>query len=232
MIRYVLYLIFQQSKNQISPMEEHRLKPMTSGYNEVLFKDLYQRVEPLKKKLASEINCHRFGVSYDDICSWFDVKIIFVFQKHCEEFTEQKLLAYIINSMRTYKKRLLITMYQKKYSANVVDFTDVTQFKYLQEEEEGNKDQLLKICIHEIKTKLGEEACLVFETELYPPPYIVDKMRDKKKNPNSRIPTYLIADYLGLEDSSESINRIQRLRNEVQKTIKLVSKELANYKSS
>lgn len=210
-------------------MEEHRLLPMQYGYNESLFNDLYKRVEPLKKKLASQINPHRFGVDYHEVCSWFDVKIIFVFNKHCNEFTDQKLLAYIINSMKTYKHRLLITMYQKKYAANVIDFTDVNQFKYLQEEPTDNSE-LLKKCINEIKSRLDEEAFLIFETELYPPPFITDRMRDQKKNPNCRIPTDLIADYLGLDESSDSLNYVQKKRTEIQKTIKLVKKELTNYK--
>lgn len=207
-------------------MEEHRLSPMQPSYNKVLFNQLYQKVQPLKKKLASQINPHRFGVDYEDVCSWFDVKIIFVFNKHCNEFSDEKLLAYIINSLKTYKHRLLITMYQKKFSANIVDFQDINQYKYLQEDEIDNS-ALLNTCIYEIESNLGEEAALVFQTELYPPPYIIDKMRDKKKNPNSRIPTYLIADYLGLDESRESINRVQRLRNEVQKTIKKVQEKLS-----
>ena len=62
-------------------MEENRLKPMTQGYDESLFNLIYDKTKHLRRKLASEIDHRRFGVTNEDIKSWFDVKLIYVFKK-------------------------------------------------------------------------------------------------------------------------------------------------------
>jgi len=63
-------------------MEEHRLTKMKDNYDEKLFNDIYEKVQPLKRKLASTISTSKLGVEYEDILSWFDIKFIFVFNKY------------------------------------------------------------------------------------------------------------------------------------------------------
>ena len=77
-------------------MEEHRLTTMKEGYDEKLFNDLYEKVKPLKRKLASTISTSKLGISYDDILSWFDIKFIFVFNKYFENKEPEVLKGFII----------------------------------------------------------------------------------------------------------------------------------------
>ena len=62
-------------------MEHHRLKPM-GNYPVELFNSLYAQTHGLRRKLASQIDASKFGVDYQEVLSWFDVKFLFIFSKY------------------------------------------------------------------------------------------------------------------------------------------------------
>ena len=95
-------------------MEIHRLKPMKEGYSVQLFNDLYKQTSKLRKKLASQIDYRRYGVTPDIIESWFDDKFIYVFNKHFDNKDTDVLKGFIINSLQVFKYRVLRGAYSKE----------------------------------------------------------------------------------------------------------------------
>lgn len=195
-------------------MEIHRLKPMQQDYDKELFCKLYHATEGLRTNLTYQIDARRFGVTSDIVKSWFDDKFIFVFNKYYGTMESERLKGYIINALKTFKFRIL----RKAYSKNNIYLNEV----YLEGEQEliniiPQKDELseyelfLELALVYLKKNLTDDAFLLLEIDLNPPPYILNKM----VNPNTKIPSKLIAEYLELESTKESTGYINDLRNEV-----------------
>lgn len=206
-------------------MEHHRLKPMKPGYDENLFNDLYAKTKPLRKKLASEIDAKKFGVDYQEILSWFDVKFIYTFNKYWDKEPE-RLLGYIINSLSTYKYRIMRSSYQAKYEnhSSQVDITELYNYNDIVDETGLDpivRETYMNKVMEFMKDKLTDDAIMVLELELSPPPFIISQMDDLGKKPNGKIPTELIADYLGYEDSENVIKYIKNLRSNIRVAISL-----------
>lgn len=206
-------------------MEEHRLLPMKPGYNVKQFNQIYKNLIPLKKKLCSEISSSRFGLEYQDICAWFDIKILHVYNKHCLEFTDNKLQAYIINSLKVFKYRVIRAAYQLKYTDNRLEYLENYSYKHDMPDSENNefKNTLFDIIENFFKANLSEEAYLVYQIELNIPPYIYQQLKATKKL-KQKIPTAMIADYLGIE-GPEAIPYINSLRAEISEAIKKAKRE-------
>lgn len=198
-------------------MEEHRLKVLDEGYDKELFNKLYKNLTPLKKRLASQIDYKRFGLSYEDMLSWFDIKFIFVFQKH-QGFSEQKMQAFLIKAMQTYKYRILRVAYQERYANNPIELTDINQFRYLPEDSDG-KLEMLEMVNNFMKNNLSPQAYIVYLIDLNPPLYIRNCLEINGKKNINNIPPSLICEYLDWGVSSNSINLVKQLRNEVKSAI-------------
>jgi len=209
-------------------MEHHRLKPMKPGYDEKLFNELYKKTTPLRKKLAYEIDARKFGVDYQEILSWFDVKFIHTFNKYWDTEPE-RLMGYIINALSTYKYRIMRSSYQVKYHnhASQVDITELynhNEIVNLHETNHEEREDYLGRVMDFMKGKLTDDAILVLEIELTPPPFILDAMEDLGKKEGQRIPHNLIADYLGFGDSPNMVSYIKDLRAEIRSATLLAKK--------
>ena len=195
-------------------MEIHRLKPMQDGYDEQVFNRLYEETENLRRYLTYQIDARRYGVSQDIIKSWFDDKFIFVFNKHCHELEEGVLKGYIINALKTFKFRMLRKAYNKYnihgHEVRLEGENELINIIPL-EEEISDHNLFLEMALKYLKTNLCDDAYLVLNLELNPPPYILDKIN----NPKTKIPAKLIAEYLDLESNQDSIGFINDLRAEV-----------------
>lgn len=198
-------------------MEHHRLKPMKEGYDEKLFNDLYKQTSALRKKLAFEIDARKFGVDYQEVLSWFDVKFIHSFNMYVDKEPE-RLLGYIINSLTTYKYRIMRSSYQAKYHnhAHQLDISELYNYDDIIEEPSKsiNEEELEKVLTF-MKGKLNNDAILILEIELNPPDYILEHLKDLGKKPNQKIPHEVIADYLGYGKSQNVIEYIKDLRSEI-----------------
>ena len=75
-------------------MELHRLQPM-KPYDPKLFNELYKKTERLRKSLVYQIDSSRWGVTQDEVMSWFDDKFIFVFNKYQDQKKPDILLGYL-----------------------------------------------------------------------------------------------------------------------------------------
>lgn len=202
--------------------ELNRLKPMPEVYDHQLFNKLYQKTEGLRKKLASQIDPHRFGVTYEDILSSFDIKFIFVFSK-CHKEPENILLATILNSMQNFKCRILRAAYTKKYSQNIMQIDDLTYFgNTLTEDHPQNKldEHYSEKLMEFMKGYLSPNALAVFEVKLNPPPYIQNKLNTHEDANLQKIPDDLILDYFDLGFGIKAHKYLNSLKKEIVKGIK------------
>lgn len=208
-------------------MEHHRLKPMKPDYDEKLFNELYKKTTPLRKKLAFQIDARKFGVDYQEILSWFDVKFIYTFNKYCDTKPDL-LLGYIISSLQTYKYRVMRSSYQLKHAnhANNLDITELYNYDSIIEESDNSsyKELYLNKALEFMKGKLDDNAMLIVEIELSPPPFIIDGMADLDKKEGQKIPNELIADYLGFGKSTNFIEYVKELRSDIKYVTGLAKK--------
>lgn len=213
-------------------MEHHRLKPMNEGYDRRLFEEIYKKTTPLRRKLAYEIDARKFGVDYDEILSWFDVKFIHSFNKFGRTFDtskienpEGKLLGYIINALSTYKYRIMRSSYQAKYHnhANTVDITTLFNYENMQDEGLNHNsialEEHMEAVMGFMKKHLSGDALLVLDIQLNPPLFITSKLQEMGKKDISKIPAELVADYLGLPADSDGINYINNIRKNIRRVI-------------
>lgn len=205
-------------------MEENRLKPMVDGYDEKLFNELYEQTAQLRKKLASQIDSRRFGVDYKEILSWFDIKFIFTFNKYFGSKDKDLLKGYIISSLQFFKNRILRSSYSKK--AQVYNTIDIEEVYNLQEttieHEYDEKQVFLQIALDFMKSRLSYEAYQILVIELNPPFYILDQIAKHQKYTTTKIPSSIIADYLGL-DGTEGVKYVNKLRKEIQGVLTIIA---------
>ncbi len=196
-------------------MEEHRLKPMQSGYDEKLFNKIYKETSSLRKKLAYGIDSRRFGVDYQEVLSWFDVKFIYAFNKYYGDKDDAVLKGFVISSLQMFKNRILRMSYSKKAGLNnTVDIMDSAQMEMFYEDED-TEDLFLKVATDFFKAELSRDAYFLFELTINPPSYILNQLSQAEKFDINKIPNNLIMEYLDLED--DKIHYIDNLRKEVRK---------------
>jgi hypothetical protein len=197
-------------------MEEHRLQPMKEGYDERIFNQIYKDTNQLRKKLAYDIDARRFGVDYNEVLSWFDVKFIYTFNKYYGEMPNDRLKGYIINSLQTFKYRILRMSYSNKVVLNnTVDISDPKNSDLFKMEEESSDDLYLSIALSYLKQQLSKDAFFLLELILNPPHYIIHKLNEGECNDLNKIPNSLIAEYLNQEEITPSY--IDNLKKEIRK---------------
>ena len=194
-------------------MEIHRLKPMKENYDESLFNKLYKETEQLRNYLTFQIDSRRYGVTPDIIKSWFDDKFIWVFNKYYGDITNDQLKGRIINSLKTFKFRMLRKAYSKYniYNNEVRLEGEHNLINIIPMDNEISDHELfLEMALKYLKKNLCDDAFLVLELDLNPPPYIMDRC-----SVNTKIPAKLIAEYLDLEPDQDAVSYIRDLRSEV-----------------
>jgi hypothetical protein len=199
-------------------MEHHRLQPM-GDYPVELFEKLYKQTHGLRRKLASQIDPRKFGVDYNEVLSWFDVKFIFLFSKYWETQRE-RLLGYIISGLTTYKRRITINSYQERWRdyANNLDVDSLWDNPITLDDNDEyalKREFYMEHLDNFMKSNLSTDAYLLFNIQLTPPPFIHETMKLYGLKHNALIPCKIIADYLGLDPNQSSIAYIEGLRLEV-----------------
>jgi len=191
-------------------MEEHRLKPMKPNYDEQLFNELYRNTQSLRNKLAYGIDPKIFGVDYKEILSWFDVKFIFVFNRYCDEKSDEHLKATIINSLKFFKNRILKSSYSQKNQVNnhTLNLDDINSEGLKIEYEYKEKDTYLESAMNIMKNKLTPEAYQILSIEINPPLYVLNRLANDPKGNTTKIPSKIIGDYLGL--GTKEINTFKK----------------------
>lgn len=213
-------------------MEESRLKPMAPGYDVKLFNTLFEKTEPLRKKLASEISADRFGVDYKEVLSWFSVKFIYVFNKYQAKKEPDHLLGDIINSLKNFKCRILRQAYTVKYSQSIVrvGYTTVLEnagsYRISEDEDQGpDRVQMVK---QFLKVNLSENAYTLFEIQLNPPYYFIDKLKKQEIPSLHKIPDRMLCEYLGFEVNDRTSKYLSSLKKEIRSTIQYAKYHFQN----
>lgn len=196
-------------------MEIHRLKPMSENYDRKLFNDLYKRTESLRRKLSYQVDNRRFGVSKDQVLSWFDDKFIHTFNKYAGQGNDGVLLGNIIRSLENFKNRILRKAYTEEYITLYANNISIDEFPLINviadSEEMSEADIFVNLATAFIKERISEEAFQIFEIELNPPLYIIDKLPSS----NSHIPSHLILDFLGIDITKRALDFVSRARREI-----------------
>ena len=193
-------------------MEIHRLKPMKAGYDPKLFEELYYKTEALRKKLVFEIDNRRLGVGKDLVASWFDDKFILAFNKYWDTEPE-RLLGYIINSLKTFKFRVLRKAYQENLYQNIIRIDNAEIYiNIIAEEEDSGKKALLGLALEFMERELSEDAFFLLNLQLTPPPYITKKLSQASKV----IPARFILEYLEIPVTQGTQEWIRALREEIE----------------
>jgi hypothetical protein len=207
-------------------MEESRLKPMVEGYNVELFNRIYDDTLPLRKKLASGIDPRRFGLAYEDILSFFDIKFIYVFNKYHYE-TEGVLKGMIINALSNFKNRILRSAYTNKHSQSIISTDNLLNLEDAEfEEPQSDKDYYYDKTMQFMKEHLSENAFLVLEVQLNPPPYILKRINVDKEKCLQKIPDDLLLEYFGLGFSDNAYKYLGQIKKEIRNAIAYAKKAL------
>lgn len=207
-------------------MELHRLTPM-KPYDPRLFNLLYKKTERLRHSLVYQIDAHRFGVTQDEVMSWMDDKFIYVFNKYQDQYQPDVLLGYLINSLKTFKFKILRRSYQDNNSVNLNSFSieDLKVFNITDEKPDENYEILLGLAVSFMEKRLSQEAWELLQIQLSPPMYIVSKL----KSQNTKIPIPLILDFLGLEETPTTLGYIQDLRRQITDALADARDHFRNY---
>lgn len=209
-------------------MEEHRLTPRKECFDEKAFNRIRTKVTPLKKNLAAQISPGRFGMEYEDILSWFDSKTLFIFNRYWDgERTENEVLARVINGLKHFKFRIIRFSYHEKYKSPKVNIEDINEYEEfpinggIAEEEvfEASSSKIRAINT-QLRAMVSEDAYEIHQIEMNPPVYIMQQLDMRNKKLTSRIPAYIIADFLGFEPAHDrGAHYVSECRREINKAI-------------
>lgn len=207
-------------------MEIHRLTTMKDGYPVELFNKLYKETQQLRKSLAWGIDHRRYGVTNDVIESWFDDKFIFVFNKHFDNQDPDHLKGTIINSLRFFKNRVLRKAYSQEgeFHTNTIDLEGTSMLiNYLPDKADIANDELfLNLALEFMKEELSDNAFMLLNLQLNPPPFILDKI----KKSNTNIPLDLILEFFDLDNISKNVRLVRNLKKEISQAIEKAKQEL------
>lgn len=213
--------------NKEGGSELHRLRTM-DNYDEKLFEKLYKKLKPLVRKLSKNVDARRYNVSPDIIQSYFWDKFIYVFNKYQSEYEEPRLLATLINSLTTFKNRLLRKAYgdQSEYYQSLVSLDELfddskEDIPDLDLHRETAKERL-ELVYNYMKANLSPDAYLIFDIQLDPPPFIKASL----KSDNSKISIMMLLDFFDLPRTKSNANYISSLRNEIEVYKKKAREEL------
>lgn len=181
-----------------------------------VFNNIYQNTEGLRRKLASQIDWRRFGVDYNEGLAWFDVKFIFVFNKYYNKHTEEVLKGHIIKAMQLFKYRILRGAYTIKYSQSIVPLSG---FEEGIADELENKSYHMDLLYDYLKNIISDNAFILLQTQLNPPPYIIYRLREKGLESLHKIPDDVLLEYFDLGDCSRAYKYLATLKKEIKQGI-------------
>lgn len=201
--------------------EIHRIKEF-NDYDEDLFIRLYNTCKPLVKSLSRNIDPRRFNISQDILESYFWDKFLYVFNKYKNKYEEERLKANLLSSLKTYRNKLLRTAYNEQCQFNqeltsLDELMDINGNKeYLDDSDEVSYNEDLSIRFHEyMKTKLTPDEYLIFVTELDPPKWFEDKIKESR----GKLSTLHLIDFFDLPRDKKSQSIISKARKNIKKAL-------------
>lgn len=205
--------------------EIHRLKPMKSYDNKVFMK-MYNLCKPVIKNLVYRIDYRRFNLTQDIIESYFWDKMLYVFNKYYDSSTEEHLKARILASLSTYKNKLLRYAYSDKASYNqkiskLEDLLDKDKESLDDSEDNEALSEMWNMFTDYMYKNLSEDAKLIFECLVSPPPYIKERIKE-----GSRITNMILLEFFDMPRTKSSLKYISEIREDIDYWLDRAKKDL------
>lgn len=204
--------------------EIHRVGEF-ENIDDVRFNRYYKLCKPVIKNLSWGIDSRRFRVSPDIIQSYFWDKFLFVYNKYQAIYSDEKLKATLLSSLKTFKNKLLRRSYQEKASFNqdLYSFEDLFESgkEWLDDSEEAReKEDKLETIKEFMQEHLTPDEYLLFTIQLNPPVWFSNKPKRKY------ITIEDLIEYFELPNDKEAKDMLIRMRKHINKTIKLAAEQL------
>lgn len=205
--------------------EIHRLKEF-SHYDANLFNKLYKICKPLIKKLSRGIDCRRYNVSSDIIQSYFWDKFLFVYNKYQDVYDEERLKATLLSSLRTFRNKLLRSAYtrQAEFNSELASFEDIYESgkEWIDDSDETEyKEELSERFNEFMQEHLTPDEYLVFRTELNPPPFFEDRIKES----HGKLSILHLIDFFELPRNKRSHRMFTEMRKHIKETLELAKTE-------
>jgi succinate dehydrogenase flavin-adding protein (antitoxin of CptAB toxin-antitoxin module) len=168
------------------------------------FLEVRKQFEPLIKKLASEVPYKRMSMTYDDILSLYDEKLMKLFTKYFEVKPKEDFLYLVLSSLKNLRNSLT-----KKVDSTTIHIEDMEyEFIVAPDDEPSTKDTILSLFTEFAKTKLSRSEFTLFQVVTWPPAFIVSRINNLDK----RIPSNVILEFFDKEVNSYNIKTLNTLR--------------------
>jgi hypothetical protein len=190
---------------------------MFNPENTETFLRLRKEFDPLIKKLSSKVSYKRMGMTFEDIESLFQDKLIHVFLRYHNRKEWDELKYLTTRSLLNYLTRI----YKKNSRPVNISLDDGENFTYIIpiEDEPSYYDITFNLFLEFLKTKLSLQDFNIFILLHYPPMYITSKIETLDK----RIPSKLFLEFLNLEPTKVQVKKFNHLRRLITEKVQLLA---------
>lgn len=207
-------LMGRSRQNNNDGSELHRLKTM-GEYDKDCWDRMYKISKPVIRNLVRQIDYKRFRVTPDIIASYFWDKMLYVFNKYYGTCEEEHLKARILGSLSTFKCHLLKAAYGERAEHNQSIYQIEDIFNGVEFEDDSvsakAKSEMLDMMYKYMRANLNDDAYLVFEVLMAPPPYIKERCKE-----SNRITNLLLIDFFELPKNRTSMKYLSGLREDIE----------------
>lgn len=207
--------------------EIHRLKKF-ENLDENKFNRLYKACTPIIKKLSNNIDTRKYGVSKDILQSYFTDKFMYVYNKYSEQYDEERLKYTLIKSLTQFRNKLLRSAYTKvgEFQSDISSFEDLYEGgkEWLDDSDETEYKEDLSNRFHQfMKDHLSPDEYLLFVTQLNPPPFLEEKMKES----HGRISILAIIEFFELPKTIRANELVSSMRANINEVLQMASEQLS-----
>ena len=173
-------------------------------------------IDDIRKKLDSK------EVTSDEL---FD-EAIKKAHKYQDEYNEERLKATLLFSLRTFRNKLLRSAYtgQAEFNQELSSFEDVWESgkEWEDDSEETEYKEDLSVRFNQfLQDHLTPDEYLVFQTELDPPPFFIERM----KNSHGKLSILHLIDFFELPRDKKAYNLLTGMRKHIKEILELAKNE-------
>jgi hypothetical protein len=172
------------------------------------FLEIRKQFEPLIRKLASEVPYKRMSMTYDDILSLYDEKLLKLFNKYFEQKPSEDFKYLVLSSLKNLRNKITKTV-----DTNTIHIEDIEyEFIIAPENEPSVSDTVLSLFKEFAKSKLTPTEFTLFQVVTWPPAYIASKVNEIGK----RIPSKVILEFFDKEVNNYNVKTLNTLRRSLE----------------
>lgn len=207
--------------------EIHRLRTF-ENLDEKQFNRLYAVCKPIIRKLSYGIDTRKYGVDREMLQSYFTDKFMYVYSKYAKEYDEERLKFTLIKSLTQFRNKLLRAAYtqQGEFNSDTSSFEDLFEAGREWEDDTAETEykEDLSVRFHTfMKNHLTGDEYLLFVTQLNPPPFLEEKMKDS----HGRISILALVEFFDLPKTMKAQEIISEMRVHIQEALSLASEQLS-----